>query len=126
MKDNEMTDLNKRERAILKFIDKQIREKGYPPSVREIGEAVDLSSTATVHSYLAKLSKKGYIKKDGSKNRALELLVENEFAIKNNDLVVSTYEKYNNAIDMFNTAFTSYQNHYNRTHKPKGQKFKYF
>lgn len=58
-----MTDLNKRERAILKFIEKQINEKGYPPSVREIGKAVGLSSTATVHGYLAKLTKKGYIKK---------------------------------------------------------------
>jgi len=74
MKDNEMTDLNKRERAILKFIDKQIREKGYPPSVREIGQAVDLSSTATVHSYLAKLSKKGYIKKEDQKGRTLKVL----------------------------------------------------
>ena len=74
MKDNEMTDLNKRERAILKYIDKQIREKGYPPSVREIGQAVDLSSTATVHSYLAKLSKKGYIKKEDQKGRTLKLL----------------------------------------------------
>ena len=59
----EMTDLNKRERAILKFIEKQINEKGYPPSVREIGKAVGLSSTATVHGYLAKLTKKGYITK---------------------------------------------------------------
>ena len=47
---------------------------GYPPSVREIGEAVDLSSTATVHSYLAKLSKKGYIKKESQKGRTLKLL----------------------------------------------------
>ena len=58
----EMTDLNKRERAILKFIEKQINEKGYPPSVREIGKAVGLSSTATVHGYLARLEDKGYIK----------------------------------------------------------------
>ena len=63
----EMTDLNKRERAILKFIEKQINEKGYPPSVREIGKAVGLSSTATVHGYLAKLTKKGYIKKEDFK-----------------------------------------------------------
>ena len=45
--------LNKRERAILKFIEKQIQTNGYPPSVREIGKAVGLSSTATVHGYLA-------------------------------------------------------------------------
>lgn len=69
-----MTDLNKRERAILKFIEKQINEKGYPPSVREIGKAVGLSSTATVHGYLAKLTKKGYIKKEDQKGRTLRVL----------------------------------------------------
>lgn len=62
-----MTDLNKRERAILKFIEKQINEKGYPPSVREIGKAVGLSSTATVHGYLAKLTKKDILKKKTKK-----------------------------------------------------------
>ena len=74
MKEQDLTDLNKRERAILKFIEKQIKEKGYPPSVREIGKAVDLSSTATVHGYLAKLSKKGYIKKEDQKGRTLKVL----------------------------------------------------
>lgn len=69
-----MTNLNKRERAILKFIEKQINEKGYPPSVREIGKAVGLSSTATVHGYLAKLTKKGYIKKEDQKGRTLRVL----------------------------------------------------
>ena len=69
-----MTDLNKRERAIQKFIEKQINEKGYPPSVREIGKAVGLSSTATVHGYLAKLTKKGYIKKEDQKGRTLRVL----------------------------------------------------
>ena len=52
-------ELNKREKAILKFIEKKIKEDGYPPSVREIGKAVGLSSTATVHGYLAKLREKG-------------------------------------------------------------------
>ena len=74
MKETEMTDLNKRERAILKFIEKQIKEKGYPPSVREIGKAVGLSSTATVHSYIAKLTQKGYIKKEDQKGRTLKVL----------------------------------------------------
>ena len=67
-------DLNKREKAILKFIEKQVKEKGYPPSVREIGKAVGLSSTATVHGYLAKLTAKGYIKKEDQKGRTLKLL----------------------------------------------------
>ena len=67
-------ELNKREKAILKCIEKQVSEKGYPPSVREIGKAVGLSSTATVHGYLAKLTKKGYIQKETQKGRTLKLL----------------------------------------------------
>ena len=67
-------ELNKREKAILKFIEKQIMTDGYPPSVREIGKAVGLSSTATVHGYLAKLEEKGYIKKENKKGRTLKLL----------------------------------------------------
>ena len=67
-------ELNKREKAIIKFIEKKIKEDGYPPSVREIGKAVGLSSTATVHGYLAKLRSKGYIKKEDKKGRTLKLL----------------------------------------------------
>ena len=67
-------ELNKREKAILKFIEKQVDAKGYPPSVREIGKAVGLNSTATVHGYLAKLVEKGYIKKEDQKGRTLRLL----------------------------------------------------
>jgi len=67
-------ELNKREKAILKYIEKQVKENGYPPSVREIGKAVGLSSTATVHSYITALEKKGYIKKENQKGRTLKLL----------------------------------------------------
>ena len=66
--------LNKRERAILDYIEKQSKVNGYPPSVREIGKAVGLKSTATVHGYLAKLEQKGYIKKESQKGRTLKLL----------------------------------------------------
>ena len=66
--------INKREKAILNFIEKQINENGYPPSVREIGKAVGLNSTATVHNYLAKLAEKGYIKKENQKGRTLRLI----------------------------------------------------
>lgn len=66
--------LNKRERAILDYIEKQAKINGYPPSVREIGKAVGLKSTATVHGYLAKLEQKGYIKKESQKGRTLKLL----------------------------------------------------
>ena len=67
-------ELNKREKAILKFIEKQIITNGYPPSVREIGQAVGLRSTATVHGYLMRLDEKGYIKKENKKGRTLKLL----------------------------------------------------
>ena len=67
-------ELNKREKAILKYIEKQIADIGYAPSVREIGKAVGLRSTATVHGYLAKLEQKGYIKKESQKGRTLRLL----------------------------------------------------
>ena len=67
-------ELNSRESDILKFIEKQVKEVGYPPSVREIGKAVGLSSTATVHAYLSKLEEKGFIKKETQKGRTLRLL----------------------------------------------------
>ena len=66
--------INKRERAILDYIEKQSQVNGYPQSVREIGKAVGLKSTATVHGYLAKLEEKGYIKKESQKGRTLKLL----------------------------------------------------
>ena len=74
MSKKEFEDLNKREKAILKFIEKQINANSYPPSVREIGKAVGLSSTATVHGYLNRLEQKGYIKKESQKGRTLRLL----------------------------------------------------
>ena len=74
MKKKDPNSLNKREKAILKFIEKQVNSNGYPPSVREIGKAVDLKSTATVHGYLNSLEQKGYIKKESQKGRTLKLL----------------------------------------------------
>ena len=74
MRKKDPNSLNKREKAILKFIEKQINANGYPPSVREIGKAVDLKSTATVHGYIASLEQKGYIKKESQKGRTLKLL----------------------------------------------------
>lgn len=74
MRKKDPTALNKREKAILKYIEKQVNANGYPPSVREIGKAVDLKSTATVHGYLESLEKKGYIKKESQKGRTLKLL----------------------------------------------------
>ena len=64
----------KKEKAILKFIENQVIANGYPPSVREIGKAVGLSSTATVHAYLEKLEKQGFIKKEDKKGRTLKVI----------------------------------------------------
>lgn len=74
MKKKDPNELNKREKAIIKYIEKQIITNSYPPSVREIGKAVGLKSTATVHGYLAKLEEKGYLKKESQKGRTLKLL----------------------------------------------------
>lgn len=67
-------ELSKREKEILKFIEKKISEEGYPPSVREIGQATGFRSTATVHGYIERLEKKGYISKKDHKGRTLRLL----------------------------------------------------
>jgi len=66
--------ISSRQERILKFISKKIKESGYPPSVREIAKAVDLSSSATVHSHLKKLEEKGYLKRNPSKPRAISLI----------------------------------------------------
>lgn len=61
----------KRQREIYEFISKEVADKGYPPSVREIASAVGLSSPSTVHTHLSALEQKGYIKRDPSKPRAI-------------------------------------------------------
>ncbi len=66
--------LTVRQRQILEFIKDEIRRKGYPPSVREIGQAVGLSSSSTVHGHLQSLEGKGYIRRDPTKPRAIEVL----------------------------------------------------
>ena len=69
-------DLGKKQQLILNFLKQEILDKGYPPSVREIGEAVGLKSTSTVHGHLERLEKKGYIRRDPTKPRAIEILDE--------------------------------------------------
>ncbi|GAB4072664.1 transcriptional repressor LexA [Barrientosiimonas marina] len=73
-----MTKLSKRQQAIIDYIKEQVTEKGYPPSVREIAEAVDLASSSTVHGHLARLESKGYIRRDPTKPRAIEVLDQSE------------------------------------------------
>ncbi len=65
------SDLSDRQRKILDFIKYQIKTVGYPPSVREIGKAVGLKSSSTVHNHLIQLEEKGYLKRDPSKTRAI-------------------------------------------------------
>ncbi len=72
------SDLTPKQAAILAVIKKNIKQKGYPPSVREIGQAVGLSSSSTVHGYLKKLEAKGYLRRDAAKPRAMEVLDKNE------------------------------------------------
>lgn len=73
-----MSKVSSRQLAILEFIRNEVRLKGYPPSVREIGEAVGLASSSTVHGHLDRLEKKGLIRRDPTKPRAIELLSHDE------------------------------------------------
>jgi len=68
-----MSDMTSRQQRILDFIEKTVRERGYPPTVREIGEAVGLTSSSSVHAQLANLERKGLLTKDPSKPRAMTL-----------------------------------------------------
>ncbi len=71
---NELKKISKRQEEILAFIKDEVRLKGYPPSVREIGEAVGLASSSTVHGHLSRLENKGFIRRDPTKPRAIEIL----------------------------------------------------
>lgn len=69
-----MDELTQRQRQILNLISSTVADKGYPPTVREICRGVGLRSPSTVHSHLAGLEEKGYIRRDPSKGRAIEIL----------------------------------------------------
>lgn len=69
-----MGELTERQREILELIRRTVEDRGYPPSVREIGEAVGLSSPSTVHSHLTALVEGGYLRRDPAKPRAIEVL----------------------------------------------------
>jgi repressor LexA len=73
-----MVDLNltKRQKEIFEFVKKYSAKHGYPPTVRDIGKAIGLTSSSTVHAHLANLEKLGLLRRDPSKPRALELLVD--------------------------------------------------
>ena len=82
-----MKELTKKQNEILQYIKKFIVSHVYQPTTREIGQAVGTNSPATIHVHLSKLEQKGYIKKENSKNRAIELLVKNEYEIKNENII---------------------------------------
>jgi repressor LexA len=69
--------ITEKQQEILDFIKKEILNKGYPPTVRDICEAVDLKSTSSVHSHLETLEKNGYIRRDPTKPRAIEIMDDN-------------------------------------------------
>lgn len=82
-----MEELTKRQEEILNFIKEYIVSHGYPPTIREICSAMGVSSPATVHAHLNNLENKGFIKKEDTKNRAIELLVPNEFDQKDSEVI---------------------------------------
>ena len=69
--------ISDKQREILEYIKQEILNRGYPPAVREICEAVDLKSTSSVHSHLETLEKNGYIRRDPTKPRAIEIIDDN-------------------------------------------------
>lgn len=82
-----MHTLSKRQEAILNYIKEQVQLKGYPPSVREIGQAVGLASSSTVHGHLSRLEKKGFIRRDPTKPRAIEVMnTEDDSGIPKGDV----------------------------------------
>ena len=72
--------ISDKQREILEYIKKEILNKGYPPTVRDICEAVHLKSTSSVHSHLETLEKNGYIRRDPTKPRTIEIL-DDDFAL---------------------------------------------
>ena len=74
-----------KQKEILEYIKAQILEKGYPPAVREICSAVHLKSTSSVHSHLETLEKNGYIRRDPTKPRAIEI-IDDDFNLSRREI----------------------------------------
>lgn len=87
-----MEELKENECRVLEYMKKIIDEKGYPPTVREIGEALSIKSTSSVHKTISQLEKKGYIQKDKAKPRALSIVKTDDDSQKENKK--SAEEKY--------------------------------
>lgn len=82
-----MEKLTTKQKETLQILKKFIAKHGYPPTVRELCKELNLNSPATIHFHLKKLAEKGYIKKASSKNRTIELLVNNEYADKKDNVI---------------------------------------
>ncbi len=82
-----MEQLTKKQSEVLDTIKKFMAKHGYPPTIREIGAILHLSSPATTHFHVDRLEEKGYLKKNLSKNRAMELLVLNEYLEKDESII---------------------------------------
>ena len=78
--------ISKKQQEILNYIKEEILSRGYPPSVREICEAVNLKSTSSVHAHLESLEKNGYIRKDPTKPRAIEVM-DDDFNLTRREVV---------------------------------------
>ncbi|MBR2076315.1 MAG: transcriptional repressor LexA [Exiguobacterium sp.] len=83
-----MKKMSARQQQILDFIKDEVRAKGYPPSVREIREAVGLASSSTVHGHLDRLEKRGLIRRDKTKPRAIEILTEDMPTVEEQESVM--------------------------------------
>lgn len=79
-------ELSEKQRQILEYIKSEILKRGYPPSVREICTAVRLKSTSSVHAHLSALEEKGYIRRDPTKPRAIEI-IDDEYALTRREMV---------------------------------------
>ena len=79
--------ITEKQNNVLDYIKKFSAEHGYPPSIREIGKGLGLSSPATVHTHVKKLCNAGYLKVDNNKFRAMEILVDNEYEQKDEEIV---------------------------------------
>ena len=79
--------ISEKQREILEYIKNEILNKGYPPAVRDICEAVHLKSTSSVHSHLETLEKNGYIRRDPSKPRAIEI-IDDTFQLVRREVVL--------------------------------------
>lgn len=85
--------ITKKQSEILEYIKNEILNRGFPPAVREICDAVHLKSTSSVHSHLESLEKNGYIRRDPTKPRAIEILDDNFNIVRREVINVPIWEK---------------------------------